>query len=862
MKMFEHMYLRSGSGGTARARRKGPSFVILQMVRTCLLAAFVCCSAAACVKPVTLVLQRQSSFSIYHSDTAPESVREAARELQHYVKKVSGADLPITTAPPVGNFIAIGDSGLLPSRELPVRGIPPEGYRIISRNGNFFIVGNDTSDNATTVTGENSTGSLFGTYAFIEAYLGVRWFMPGEVGEYVPRQDSIIIPAVNIRAAPDFQRRELAYIQNQHPDVKVWYRRNRLGGSLRLNHGHYWHVAIPAEEHNRHPDYFAMINGARVKPNASTHFKLCTTNQELIRAYASKAADFFSRSEKNTVYSLSPTDGRGWCECQACRSLDETDKDGNVRITRRILTFYNEVARLLETRFPDRYLCGYVYGDYLNPPMDRGISIHPNVQLVLAANYHRRLFFPEEQREWQGLIRRWTRLKPLGSYYDFPAWFSADLGQPMPPNKKILAYMFPVLKHNDVKGLYMYGIGAWGHGAAFNYIFSRLAWNAAQSVDALYADFFSKCYGRGGIKMRALYGLIEEALEQYCRRNPALRTIPQDDLLREVYAKNFSKIETLYCQALAAEPVGTAHQRIEMFGDNLVVLCRALRLKKLLPLARRSRFYMPEAAYQDFLMGKINSLSLAPEVMRPVAKRDIARASLEIPERKPRQAERLRRYRLRGSQHIVALATFTGPVEILLRNVTILDGLLEFCVYEATGTRITCGATAQDTAITFNVKAGQQYHIYIDTKRNSFMLDFPDGIHYALNGSVDRQGLWLLARQTIVPPQRYVPSLYFHVPDGIAGFEMTLSSHYPLETATANVYDAHEKNVATLSTADSTQNRAHIPCRAHQAGIWRIDFSSAEKGRLEDVWIKFSGELSGYASLEADKMLINSGSLQ
>jgi len=858
-----HIYRYSGACHTPCVQKRQPSLLLPNALKICVLAAFLCCVFSACVKPIRLVSQGQSSFSIYHTSNAPESVQEAALELQRYIVKVSGAYLPITTSRPEQNFISIGDSSPFQALDIAIKDIMPEGYRIISRNGNLYIVGNDTPDNTVTSTGGTSTGTLYGVYAFIEQYLGVRWFMPGEVGEYVPRQNSIIIPAVNISGAPDFQRRELPYIQNSNPEVKQWYRRNRLGGILRLNHGTYWHRAIPPEEFERHPDYFAMINGKRHKPLTDKQNKLCTTNQNLIREYALKACAFFSQSEANTSYSLSPADGTmGWCECAACTGLDETDNNGNVFKTRRILTFYNEVARLVEVQFPDRYLCGYVYADYIRPPADSSITIHPNVCLVLAPNYHRRLFMPEVQARWRELVRGWTRHKPLASYYDFPAWFNADFGQPMPPNKKILSYMFPILKENNVKGLYLYGVSAWGHGAAFNYIFSRLAWDANQDVDALYIDFFSKCYGRGGEKMQAIYELIEEALEQYCLRNPALRATPTDDLLREVYAKNFKQIESLYCQALAAEPVGKAHQRIEMLGDNLVVLFRVLRIKNLLPHASESRFFFAEADYYDFLQWKRGSLSLSPEVTKTIAKKNIAPLPAEIPNHTPFGTQWPRRYRMRGNQHVVALATFTGTAEILLQNVTIQAGLLEFSVYEAGGTRITGGATAQDTVITFNVTAGRQYHLFFDAKHNLFMLKFPHGIHYALNGSINMEGLWFTARQNIVPPGRYIPSLYFHVPAGIKRFDITISSDYPGETATASVYDPHKKNVAILSTANKPRDSADIPCRPAQAGIWKITFSPAEKGRLEDVRIKFGSELSGYVSLEADKLLIISGNVQ
>ena len=59
------------------------------------------------------------------------------------------------------------------------RAAPPDGFAIGSRGGALFIVGGD------------ARGALYGVYDLLEADLSVRWFMLGELGEDMPRSETL-----------------------------------------------------------------------------------------------------------------------------------------------------------------------------------------------------------------------------------------------------------------------------------------------------------------------------------------------------------------------------------------------------------------------------------------------------------------------------------------------------------------------------------------------------------------------------------------------------------------------------------------------------------------------------------------------
>ena len=54
---------------------------------------------AAHAAPLPLVVEGRSDYAIYHAADAPDSVKEAVAELREYIRKVTGASLPIVQQP-------------------------------------------------------------------------------------------------------------------------------------------------------------------------------------------------------------------------------------------------------------------------------------------------------------------------------------------------------------------------------------------------------------------------------------------------------------------------------------------------------------------------------------------------------------------------------------------------------------------------------------------------------------------------------------------------------------------------------------------------------------------------------------------
>src|SRR5205085_169015 len=85
--------------------------------------------------------------------------------------------------------------------------------------------------------------------------------------------------------------------------------------------------------------YFALVAGKRQAP------QLCTTNLEVIRLSAERALAAFREQPGRQMFSLSPEDVEGFCECERCRALDRELRANPGVLTDRLVAFWNSIRK-------------------------------------------------------------------------------------------------------------------------------------------------------------------------------------------------------------------------------------------------------------------------------------------------------------------------------------------------------------------------------------------------------------------------------------------------------------------------------------------------------------------------------------
>lgn len=793
--------------------------VLCLVVLVCLLFVSVVCAA-----PLPLVTDGKSDYVLYVKADAPTSVTTAAADLQSYLQAVTGAKLPIVEAPR-SPMIAVGVPA--PGPETPVA---LEGYRQVTQGRDLYLFGPDTAEGAQTPQGGTSNGTANGVYAFIEEFLGVRWLMPGEHGDYVPTKPTVTVPELNRTEAPFFLNRRLPYTQERTAATKQWWARQRLGLSLSLYHSHNWQHFTMAD-FKAHPEWFAERGGVRMAP-VGDRFKLCTTNDGLVREFARRAVLYFDQNPTATCYSLSPTDSAGWCECAHCKALYEQDPNGELSVTPAVIDFYNRVAQIVAVKYPQKTLAGYIYAQYVYPP-SKSFTLAPNMFLVWAPSfdYGFTLYRPDIQKQWDDLVPQWLKVTRNISYYDLPNCVHNEMGAINPPGLKILKWLYPRLAQAEMKGVYVYGAPAWGYAGPMNYLLAKLAWNPRADVDALFDDYLRCCYAEGAAELKQFYTLLDEETERHFNADHKASYSLNEPWLRAVYAKNFPELERLYRAAEAKIKDPEAKARLAMLGVNLNILHWNLRQQKLLEKPEQSSFYLSDRDFFACLKPWSGSLAIAPS--QSAGK--LAAAKVTVRTLSVANPEPVTPYLLRGDQRVLLKPLGKDPVVVSFSQITSRGKLVKYTVYDAAGTPADQGVVSQEMPVTLPT-GGDYYWLGIAAGSASFALEVK-GAAWALQA--DEQGLHFLGKTT---------PLYFEVPAGVTQFDLLLASDAPGETGAAKLYAPDGKLAASFRTVEKSVDSQEIKVGADQAGLWKIVFETPEKGVVDDLYVRVGEQLSGFLS--------------
>ncbi|MDD4190604.1 MAG: DUF4838 domain-containing protein [Mangrovibacterium sp.] len=518
---------------------------------------------------VIIIKKSASNSTIVLNSDATEGEKFAAKELQIYLKKISGIEIPIKkdTLKSQDNMILVGKNKIVEKLGINTEGLTKEGFHIKTIGSNLALVGHDDS------------GTQFAVYTFLERYLGVRWFWPGESGEVVPRRENIILRQIDDTEEPDFKWRNrgpggalwgtnqgptemdakarlLGITENHQKEVKLWEKRNKWGG-MKIYGGHILSEIFPPEKYSKtHPEYYALVNGKRDVPRDDYDHKhecqVCTTNPDVLQVAVEWARNFFDSNTDYDAVNMSMNDGMGFCECKVCLALDsntsseqpdiaiEETKEENVKntvITDRIFTFYNQVTEELHKTHPEKYIVVLAYSRYSQPPSRVGIHPYLIPQYCLWSAYkHANIDIRESHKK---ITSEWSKLaNKMGiyEYYINGAWPGM--------HRLVMPYIAESIKDLKRQGIDLYQTQS-GDEFAINglnyYVAGKLLWDTSLDLKAILDDFYQKAFGSSGKAIRQFHQRLREAwkmatqngVDVKCDKNTCLLEYFTPDLLEE-----------------------------------------------------------------------------------------------------------------------------------------------------------------------------------------------------------------------------------------------------------------------------------------------------------------------------------------
>lgn len=367
-------------------------------------------------EPVVLVKDGQPAATIVLGHKPTKMAILAATELQWHIEQITGAKLPVIRDPVsnaapeaiTGTPIYIGETprvrelGLknnnLSDREILVQFV--EGAIVLTGREDWS--GNIEADQPIELKMDlfdmgNNRGSLFAVYEFIENFLGVRWYAPGESNIAWPEKTTTLaVTPRNIRRTPAIQDRNTAWGMNadawgkpgpSEGEVNLFKLRNKAAGAPWIHHGvegwpeRFWEPGSSVFE-EQHQEYFSKDQGAG---------QLCYTSEGTVQQaikdmqrWASGSGTTHRVSAGSDWYSFEPRDTPVRCTCETCapllKSKDQDFNSGEASVI--VWGFADKVARAVAETHPGKYVAMLAYGNHAGCPEE--LDLATNIYVGMA----------------------------------------------------------------------------------------------------------------------------------------------------------------------------------------------------------------------------------------------------------------------------------------------------------------------------------------------------------------------------------------------------------------------------------------------------------------------------------------------
>ena len=400
-----------------------------------------------------LVSDGEPASVIVLAPDAPSMVQFAAAELQGYIGKISGVKIPIQTDLPASDRagrILVGESAHTRELGLSLDGLGPDGFRIVAEKNVLALYGKESEprygpyhpfrveqcfDPKTGLNRYGETGALYAVYRFLEDHCGVRWYMPGDLGEVVPKKATVRVENVNYAKTPDFEYRFVYY--SDFPldsEAALWYRRVGFGAPYPVGINHSFGSLFRKYE-KTHPEYFALVRGGQ-RDFGLTNGGMggyCLSNPDLVSQAVRDLRESFDANPEERLMALMPDDGYFTvCECPECRKRIDKSRGETGQNSDHVWGFVDAVAREVYKTHPDKLIGCCSYERYSLPPTNIE-KLSPNVAVMICK---RRMDYrdPEEKERVNALMDLWGQKCAsifIWEYYLWPGRFFRQRGMPV-----------------------------------------------------------------------------------------------------------------------------------------------------------------------------------------------------------------------------------------------------------------------------------------------------------------------------------------------------------------------------------------------------------------------------------------------
>ena len=530
-------------------------------------------SAQSARAAVTLADDAQAkAVLVLPKDAAPDE-KKAAEEIQWHIEKISGVKLAT---------ISQGDDAGGKTPILIGAAAPSDLDAMIQQKGNdpcsFALV---VDAKQVSLRGLSPAGTRIAAYELLEQ-LGVRWFMPGELGLVLPQSKTVQLNEQKTIQAPAFAARWTTSERTNRALGYEWMSRVRMGGpNFPSSHGiplasELLPAPKPGEKaakapkgdgkagptlFEQHPEYYSLIDGQRKER------QLCVSNPDVLKMAINATKNYFRQNPNEPWIGMGPNDGGNMCQCDKCQALDGGDYDPfhhGPSMTDRYVWFFNKVLDGIKDEFPDKKVAFYAYAAYMRPPVKvkPDPKIVPATAVIALCRLHGmgNPICPEKSYE-KYITTAWGKVVP--EVYNRGYWYNlADPGLPY--------FMISRVKQEIRLGKEL-GIKGWRVETADNlaaelpsvYLASKLMWDDKADADAILQDFYQKFFGPAASPMQQYIELMDKTLTNADFHTGCSWDMPL------IYGPEVRKqAQTALDEAGKLAPGGIYAQRVDMYRKD------------------------------------------------------------------------------------------------------------------------------------------------------------------------------------------------------------------------------------------------------------------------------------------------------
>jgi len=384
-------------------------------------------SVTAAGEALELVVDGTPRATILLDQKPTVSAQLAAHELQYHIQKMSGATLPIVREPQAvtGTMVLVGESEATKKLGLKNADFAQTEHLIEVATDGLVLMGKDSGDRRRVdyngdlklfcqyhSTPKKPVGTCHAVHTFLEKTLGVRWYLPTELGEVIPERKTIKVARMKIRRKVDAPYRHaypwainkrlyysdykaVDWQHDEHWDLRsgvlYWIRNKQWGGPvIRVNHSFAGWDKVYGQDH---PEWFSTKNSEKMK---TLHYQMqvnpCLSQKGVSQANLKIIRDFFSRrpaahpnlyhSAGGEFFGICLNDNGSFCRCAECVQQYRPDMGPRGSLANYFWNYTNRLARDVRKTHPRAWLIGLAYMAYTDPP--EGIKFGPNVGVMIC----------------------------------------------------------------------------------------------------------------------------------------------------------------------------------------------------------------------------------------------------------------------------------------------------------------------------------------------------------------------------------------------------------------------------------------------------------------------------------------------